>query len=72
MSGVRCWACPSSSEQARRGAPRPEAAGGDRREAMMVQFADEADGELAKVTRSTTIDEIRGAAELCVQPKARR
>ena len=33
---------------------------------------DEADGELAKVTRSTTIDEIRGAAELCVQPKARR
>ena len=48
------------------------AAGGDRREAMMVQFADEADGELAKVTRSTTIDEIRGAAELCVMPKARR
>ena len=48
------------------------AAGGDRREAMMVQFADEADGELAKVTRSTTIDEIRAAAELCVQPKARR
>ena len=42
------------------------AAGGDRRDAMMVTI----DG--AKVTRSTTVDEIRGASELCVQPKARR